>query len=553
MPRCIVACGLTLLLSCAVQAQTNTLALPDTSGATDEVLVIPLHASLEDQVSGLTFSILFENSVLQINSVTPVGAYSSFSTETRLTSGRLRVAMAGATPAVGTGPILELEILLKGSPGTTSVLDLSGVILNEGDEEVELTDGLITIVRRATIGGTIQYRQASRPVSVATVTGTDLTDGTLWQSTTLSDGSYVLGPMPPGEYLVSAARTPVEEGAIDPLDVSDILRSLVGYESLSANERRVADVSGNGWVGTTDASLILRYIVGSITDFPAGPFWEFDPEEGLINLLTNKTQNFTAFLLGDVDGSWEAGAPPFKLVAIDGPALSFTSAEPVEDATRFTVRGDGLTRVRGGIVQLSFDADALEATAISKGETVEGFMLAANLDEPGQVRIAFAGADEVDGSGPLLHVDFRELGQAGNATPVAIESASLNGVDLFGDALGRTVYTLGSAHHNVPTAVSEESAVLPGEATLSPAYPNPFNASTVLEYRLDAAATVELTLFGADGHRVRRLVSGTRAAGLHRVTWDGRDDGGREAASGTYFAHLQVGGHGATRSLMLLR
>jgi len=211
--------------------------------------------------------------------------------------------MAGAIPAVG-----------------------DGAILNDGDADVVLQDGLITIVRRADISGTITYRQASRAVPGADVTATDLTDGTQHPSATGADGSYVLASLPPGEYLVSAVRSTVEEGAVDPLDVSDILRSLVGSLSLSADERLVADVSGNGRVGTTDASLILRYIVGLVSDFPAGPFWLFEPEEGTINLLGNCTQNFTAFLRGDVNGDWEAGSPPLKPVAVTGPRLWLDAA-----------------------------------------------------------------------------------------------------------------------------------------------------------------------------------------------------------------------------------
>ena len=180
-------------------------------------------------------------------------------------------------------------------------------------------------------------------------------------------------------------------------------------------------------------------------------------------------------------------------------------------------------------------------------------MLAANLSDPGLVRIAFAGADEIDGNGALLLVDFRELGTTGTATPLTIETASLNGAALAADALEPTLYILGSARGDVPTAVAGDPTARPRAPVLAPAYPNPFNAATVLEYGLDAAAPVELILYSADGRRVRRLVDGVRAAGSHRATWDGRDEGGAPVATGAYFAHLQVGRTGISRSLMLLR
>jgi hypothetical protein len=41
---------------------------------------------------------------------------------------------------------------------------------------------------------------------------------------------------------------------------------------------------------------------------------------------------------------------------------------------------------------------------------------------------------------------------------------------------------------------------------------------------------------------IRTLVSGDRPAGRQSVHWDGRDDGGRAAESGVYFARLNANG-----------
>jgi len=52
---------------------------------------------------------------------------------------------------------------------------------------------------------------------------------------------------------------------------------------------------------------------------------------------------------------------------------------------------------------------------------------------------------------------------------------------------------------------------------------------------------------------VRTLVDGVLAAGLHTVVWDGRDDRGRAAASGTYLLRLQMGNFRAMRKMLLVR
>ena len=532
-----------LCLASLADAQSNT---------------ISLQGDFQSQVSGLTFSLLFDPNVLQINSVSTAGSFGGFSMQTNLTAGRLRVAMAGAVPLVGVGSVIDLEVALIGPPGSTSKLDLAAAVLNEGAGDIAVQDGLVTIVRLAEISGTVSYRVGARPVFDATVEATDLSAGTVASATTTAQGAFVIGPLTPGEYLLTPSRALVENGAIGVLDVSDILRHLVGLIELSDDDELAADVSDNGRVGTTDASLILRYLVGLEYEFPAGVFWQFEPDETPVNLLDDEVRDFSAYLLGDVNGDWLQGYPG-KPVAVSGPSLRFGEAEPTPPSlTRFPLYGADLAALRGGEMRLTYDPQHLEATAVSTANRTGGFMVAANLSEPGVVRVAFAGADEIDGAGSLLLVDFREVGPTGTATPLTVEEASLNGDVLGAESLARTVYVLGTAHGDPPTAVTADDGARPPGPILAPAYPNPFNAATVLEYRLEVATHVELTLYSSDGRQVRRLVEGTIPAGAHRATWDGRDDNGEAVASGPYFAHLRAGpdragGAGATRALMLLR
>ncbi len=69
-------------------------------------------------------------------------------------------------------------------------------------------------------------------------------------------------------------------------------------------------------------------------------------------------------------------------------------------------------------------------------------------------------------------------------------------------------------------------------------YPNPFNPSTRIVFELPAAQSVQLTVYDIRGHVVRRLAGGRLASGRHEIVWQGRDDRGREAPSGTYLYRL---------------
>jgi flagellar hook assembly protein FlgD len=52
---------------------------------------------------------------------------------------------------------------------------------------------------------------------------------------------------------------------------------------------------------------------------------------------------------------------------------------------------------------------------------------------------------------------------------------------------------------------------------------------------------------------VRVLADAPLDAGPHAAWWDGRNEGGREAPSGTYFYQLEAGSFSEIRALVKLR
>jgi hypothetical protein len=103
----------------------------------------------------------------------------------------------------------------------------------------------------------------------------------------------------------------------------------------------------------------------------------------------------------------------------------------------------------------------------------------------------------------------------------------------------------------LPTPV--EPRELPRKPALS-VHPNPFNPQTELTFRLPAAGPVNLVIHDARGRVIRRLLVGeSRAAGRHVVSWNGRDDSGRAAPAGVYFARLETVATLTTRKLTLVR
>ncbi|MFQ5629467.1 MAG: fibronectin type III domain-containing protein, partial [bacterium] len=104
------------------------------------------------------------------------------------------------------------------------------------------------------------------------------------------------------------------------------------------------------------------------------------------------------------------------------------------------------------------------------------------------------------------------------------------------------------------SAVDDVSAT-PGDFTLHPNYPNPFNPSTTITYEIAQPATVLLTIFDPMGRKIRALFHGRQASGLHSIEWDGRDDSGSIVSSGVYFYRLQTIGTSAqqTRKMVFMQ
>ena len=105
------------------------------------------------------------------------------------------------------------------------------------------------------------------------------------------------------------------------------------------------------------------------------------------------------------------------------------------------------------------------------------------------------------------------------------------------------------------TSVVEEveSEVLPTSLDLSPNYPNPFNALTLIRFMLPEAGEARLELCDLLGQRIASVTSGHYSPGSYEVVWDGKDEDGREVASGVYLYRLQAGDQVRVRKMLLLR
>jgi hypothetical protein len=91
-----------------------------------------------------------------------------------------------------------------------------------------------------------------------------------------------------------------------------------------------------------------------------------------------------------------------------------------------------------------------------------------------------------------------------------------------------------------PTGVGEQpGATIPKTLELYGNYPNPFNPTTQIAFGLPAAMRVTIRIFNVLGEEVAVLQDGIMNAGVHHLTWDGRNASGREVGTGLYLYRLE--------------
>ncbi|MBD3386703.1 T9SS type A sorting domain-containing protein [candidate division KSB1 bacterium] len=94
---------------------------------------------------------------------------------------------------------------------------------------------------------------------------------------------------------------------------------------------------------------------------------------------------------------------------------------------------------------------------------------------------------------------------------------------------------------------------LPQYFDIYPAYPNPFNAETTIEFVLPKSENITLSIYNVQGKRIRVLESRYCRAGNHLIRWDGANQRGIQVSSGLYLVRFKAGAFTKTIRVLYLR
>lgn len=95
--------------------------------------------------------------------------------------------------------------------------------------------------------------------------------------------------------------------------------------------------------------------------------------------------------------------------------------------------------------------------------------------------------------------------------------------------------------------------VVPQRFTLFQNYPNPFNPETNISFALPEDGKVNLKIYNLKGQLIKVLVNQKLSPGIHTLTWDGKDESGKDLPSGIYFYRLIAGEYSEAKKMVRIK
>ena len=156
---------------------------------------------------------------------------------------------------------------------------------------------------------------------------------------------------------------------------------------------------------------------------------------------------------------------------------------------------------------------------------------------PGYYSAVAVSQDVLIADNPYSGIDVMDISHPDDPTIIGHYSTHEFIVDM--DIQGQYLFTTSETDFHVYQVDALSDVGLPGTITphefaLYPCYPNPFNASTVINYSLPQPDRITLTIWNILGQRMHVLYDGVQSGGQHSIIWDATN-----YSSGIYFAQLQ--------------
>ena len=534
--------------------ETNVVAIPrGVQLAPGQSVEIPVYVTTESEIGLAQFTVEYDGSVLEFLSASPGQNAGSFAVTQQKKNlpfpptgpgmdKNVLVQISGGGSASFSGTQQEIVLLTfraVGSSGdetqiyidkecthtfltTTSLKDLCGA-------DLSFVSGSAIIKADASLEGRITYLSSTRPVKDVVV---DLAGASgSKQDKTDSRGDYSFSKIQAGNYTLKALKSGDLRSSVSGSDALTILQSLGFIVTLSAEQKLAADVNGSGTVSGSDAVAVLRYLAFLPDGIAETGKWKFEPELKTLLINGKTSQNFDAWVLGDVTLNWGENN---LMKSVSSGDFVFLPTLEQETMSIALVAGQSNGRANTGTLSLEWVDDNQNRISFQPAGT--GTHFAINNENGKKTHLSFA---NVRG--------FRKGEKIGTFVIAGVP----------GERADPRIASLTNGTIN-DVAVPEKEILL-GEASAAPDrfelfqnYPNPFNMQTAIKYAVparDGSQKVSLKIYSIRGRLLRTLFEGAVEPGEHTANWDGTDDTGRTVSTGIYVVRFKS--HSFSKSMKI--
>ncbi len=251
-----------------------------------------------------------------------------------------------------------------------------------------------------------------------------------------ANGQFTFSAAAGGNCTFHTQMTAGAGSAITPGDAAVVLNAVVNGPTMSAAQKMACDVSGDGTLTPLDAVLILNYVTGNITNFPAGTAcnsdWAFFPvptptsNQVLIQpqlwspacqlggigyqplSATATGQDFSAVLFGDCNLNWQpsgTGSTALRVSAQRAARAGFGHARRHGERLQIPLHVQAAGAFHALTARVQYDPAVLTFHKVRLIGAARGALVVTNPRVPGHLAIALASPGPLP-SGTELGLEF---------------------------------------------------------------------------------------------------------------------------------------------------
>jgi hypothetical protein len=390
------------------------------------------------------------------------------------------------------------------------------------------------------VSGNIVYEENNLPIQNVSLTISGDISGT---KTTSAEGIYTLLVDSGKSVIITPDKTKGEDVAnlvITTYDAALTAQHAIGMIQLGINRQIAADADQSGVVQTFDAALIAQYSVGihQMAISTVGE-WRFLPGSLNLNEINSNftEENFTAIIIGNTDGNWTQPGLYKRNFISETNLNDIIKIEQYNDIIIIPIFVEQGQQVISADIEMKFEEETLDFIEYKKSALSSDFRVLQNVGK-NKIRIGMYTTEPINESGKLISLVFTQTQKTNPIKPFLFTNMIVNDCVLINDSSPLEL--------NIPN-----NKILKHELLQN--YPNPFNDRTTIKYKTQKEGYGDLTIYNIFGQRIKTLISGQLSKGYHTVTWNGKDENGKNVASGVYFYQLKLDSFVSVRKLLMMR